>query len=130
MPEPGPDAPGTAGTQPPPPPPPPPAPKESPFSIRTYSTETTIGRPLSRSRPHGRSSLRPQPPPPPPPLRPLRPREPWREPRASRSRRWATWLPAEIPAQRFALPAHYLERSPGLVVPLHPDPRRQPPPAT
>uniref|UniRef100_A0A5F9D0K8 H6 family homeobox 3 n=1 Tax=Oryctolagus cuniculus TaxID=9986 RepID=A0A5F9D0K8_RABIT len=57
MPEPGPDAPGTASAQPPPPPPPPPppAPKESPFSIKREVLPSAEWPLPKRSRPHVRS---------------------------------------------------------------------------
>lgn len=104
MPEPGPDAPGTASVQPPPPPPPPPAPKESPFSIKNLLNGD-----------HHRPPPKPQPPP-----RTLF------APASAAAAKGALEGAAgfalsqvgdlafprfEIPAQRFALPAHYLERS-------------------
>ncbi|XP_036293869.1 homeobox protein HMX3 [Pipistrellus kuhlii] len=106
MPEPGPDAPGAASAQPPPPP----APKESPFSIKNLLNGD-----------HPRAPPKPQPPP--------------RTLFAPASVAAAAAAAAkgalegaagfalsqvgelafprlEIPAQRFALPAHYLERPP------------------
>uniref|UniRef100_G3U517 H6 family homeobox 3 n=1 Tax=Loxodonta africana TaxID=9785 RepID=G3U517_LOXAF len=109
MPEPGPDAPGAASAQPPPPPPPPPAPKESPFSIKNLLNGD-----------HHRPPPKPQPPP-----RTLF--VPASAAAAAAAAKGALEGAAgfalsqvgdlafprfEIPAQRFALPAHYLERSP------------------
>ncbi|CAO2583611.1 Homeobox protein HMX3 [Lemmus lemmus] len=94
MPEPGPDASGTASAPPPQPPPQPPAPKESPFSIRNLLNGD-----------HHRPPPKPQPPPPKGAL----------EGAAgfALSQVGDLAFPRfEIPAQRFALPAHYLERSP------------------
>ncbi|KAM5271590.1 homeobox protein HMX3 [Ctenodactylus gundi] len=102
MPEPGPDAPGTAGAQPapPPPPPPPPGPKESPFSIKNLLNG-------DHRRPPARTLFAPA--------------------SAAAAAKGALEGAAgfalspvgdlafprfEIPAQRLALPAHYLERAP------------------
>ncbi|XP_059982661.1 homeobox protein HMX3 [Lagenorhynchus albirostris] len=110
MPEPGPDAPGTASAQPPPPPPPP-APKESPFSIKNLLNGD-----------HHRPPPKPQPPP-----RTLFAPASAAAAAAAAAAKGALEGAAgfalsqvgdlafprfEIPAQRFALPAHYLERSP------------------
>ncbi|XP_012877347.1 PREDICTED: homeobox protein HMX3 [Dipodomys ordii] len=101
MPEPGPDASGTASAPPPPqPPPPPPAPKESPFSIKNLLNGD-----------HHRQPPKPQPP----------PRTLFAAAKGALEGAAGFALSQvgdlafprfEIPAQRFALPAHYLERSP------------------
>ncbi|XP_053440014.1 homeobox protein HMX3 [Nycticebus coucang] len=112
MPEPGPDAPSAASAQPPPPPPPPPAPKDSPFSIKN----------LLNGDHH-----RPPPKPQPPPRTLFSPASAAAAAAAAAAAKGALEGAAgfalsqvgdlafprfEIPAQRFALPAHYLERSP------------------
>ncbi|XP_060624560.1 homeobox protein HMX3 [Anolis sagrei] len=101
MPETGPDAPSPPASQPqqpPPPPPPPPPPKESPFSIKNLLN----GDPHPKAAPKQPRALFP--------------------PVAKGALEGAGFALSpvadlafprfEIPAQRFALPAHYLERSP------------------
>ncbi|XP_007519744.2 homeobox protein HMX3 [Erinaceus europaeus] len=106
MPEPGPDTPAAASAQPPPPPAPP-APKESPFSIKNLLNGA-----------HPRPPPKPQPPP-----RTLFAPASVAAAAAKGALEGAAGFalsPAgelafprfDIPAQRFALPAHYLERSP------------------